>query len=455
MNNQVSQADHYSVDRSHIKAAPTTFRERLKFLGPGFILSASIVGSGELIATTVLGARAGFITLWVIVASCLIKVAIQLEFGRHAIISGYTPMRSFDKLPGMRIGKSNWAVWTVFLLTVLKVIQVGGVLGGTALILNLLFPSLPVAGWAVLTGLAVAILISRNYYTLVEKTSLVMVLAFTVLTLVSLIAIFFTPFRFTLSDVAIGFGFRLPPDMILIAIGAFGLTGVASDEIIAYNYWCIEKGYAAYAGPADGTPAWKERAKGWIRVMYLDAFVAMLIYTTVTTAFYLLGAAILNKGGEVPRENDVIDVLSGIYTQTLGEGIRTAYLVGAFFVLFSTIFATLAYWSRLFSDVFGRLGWINFADAGSRKKTIAVLSWTLPALWITVYLFIELPVIMILFGGLISSLLLLLTAFAAICFRHYKRFTSLDSGLLYTVLFWLSVLSIFLIAVYGILKLVL
>lgn len=454
MSNQVRQADTYVVDHSRIRAAPQTFREKLKFLGPGFILSASIVGSGELIATTVLGARAGFITLWVIIASCLIKVAIQLEFGRHAIISGYTPMMSFDKLPGLRIRKSNWAVWTVFLLTVLKVVQVGGILGGIALILNRLFPSVPVAGWAIATGLAVALLVYRNYYALVEKASLVMVLAFTVLTLVSLGAIFFTPFGFTLSDIASGLGFNLPPEMILVAIGAFGLTGVASDEIIAYNYWCIEKGYAAYAGPADGTPAWKERATGWIRVMYLDAFVAMLIYTTVTTAFYLLGAAILHNRGEVPQENDVIDILAGIYTQTLGEGIKTAYLVGAFFVLFSTIFATLAYWSRLFSDVFGRLGWINFTDANSRKRTIAILSWTLPALWITAYLFIELPVIMILFGGLVGSVLLILTAYAAVCFRYHKRFATLDAGPAYTALFWLSVLSIFLIAVYGILKLV-
>ena len=66
-------------------APPKTFIQRLKYLGPGFILSAAIVGSGELIATTALGAKAGFITFWVVLVSCLVKVTLQLEFGKNAI----------------------------------------------------------------------------------------------------------------------------------------------------------------------------------------------------------------------------------------------------------------------------------------------------------------------------------------------------------------------------------
>jgi hypothetical protein len=54
-------ADLYTVDRSLVQDPPTGFRGMLRYLGPGFILSASIVGSGELIATTTLGAKAGFV----------------------------------------------------------------------------------------------------------------------------------------------------------------------------------------------------------------------------------------------------------------------------------------------------------------------------------------------------------------------------------------------------------
>lgn len=445
-------ADNYTLSYEKVKEPPLTLRKQLGFLGPGFVLSASIVGSGELIATTILGSKAGFVLFWIIIASCLVKVAIQVEFGKKAIITGETPMKSFSKLPGPVLGKGKWTVWVVFIFTLLKVLQIGGMIGGSALVLNLLFPAMPIWVMTVTLALLVSLLIYKNYYRLVEKGSLVMVVAFTVLTITSLVAVGFTIFRFSLADVASGLQMRLPSDLVMYAIGAFGITGVASDEIIAYNYWCIEKGYAAYTGPADNSEEWKRRARGWIKVMRLDAFVAMLIYTAVTAAFYLLGASILHGRQEIPEGNELITALANIYTQSLGEGIRTAYLVGAFFVLFSSVFATLAYWSRLFADIFAQLEWIDFADIKSRKKTISILAWVFPAVWALTYLLIELPVIMILSGGIVGSLLLLLVVFAALCFRYGKTEQVLRSSRVYDVLLWCSVFSILLVAVYGLIK---
>jgi manganese transport protein len=445
-------ADKYIVTTLTVKDPPVGFLQKLQFLGPGFILSASIVGSGELIATTILGAKAGFIAFWVIIVSCLVKVAIQIEFGKKAILSGQTPMKSFSDLPGPTFKKGNWAVWTVFLLTLLKVVQVGGMLGGSAIVVAMLFPGLPVFVIAVLLALLVSLLVFKNYYKLVEKSSLFMVVAFTVITITSLVAVSFTSYSFTISDILSGLQFNLPSGLVLFAIGAFGITGVASDEIIAYNYWCLEKGYAAYTGPSDNSARWKERARGWIRVMYLDASVAMVIYTAVTASFYLLGASILYGREEIPEGNALIAALANIYTQSLGEGVRTAYLVGAFFVLFSSVFATLAYWTRLFSDIFGQLGWINFSNHSSRKKTVSVLAWTFPAVWALTYIFIELPVIMVLSGGIVGSLLLLVVVFAALSFRYNKNDHPLPSSPTYDVFLWGSVLSIFMVAAYGLIK---
>lgn len=72
------------------------------------ILSASIVGSGELIMTTTLGAQAGFVALWVVIVSCLVKICVQLQFGIHAISSGETSMAAFNKLSGPRFGCFCW-----------------------------------------------------------------------------------------------------------------------------------------------------------------------------------------------------------------------------------------------------------------------------------------------------------------------------------------------------------
>jgi manganese transport protein len=362
------EPDHYTATAATIKEPPGTISSSLKFLGPGFILSASIVGSGELIATTTLGAKAGFTAFWVIIVSCLVKVAIQLEFGKYAILTGETAMKSFNSLPGPRLGKASWAVWAIFALTLLKIIQVGGMLGGTAIVMSMLFPSISIIVWAVIISVLAFLLIYRGLYGLIEKSSLVMIALFTLLTFASLIALNFSEFNITGAELLSGLKFKLPASLVFIAIAAFGITGVGSDEIIAYNYWCLEKGYAAFAGPKTYDEAWKKRARGWIKVMYLDAFAAMIIYTLVTAAFYLLGAAVLHRQGLVPEGNEVIETLALIYTQSLGSGIKSAYLVGAFFVLFSTVFATLAAWSRLFSDIFGQLDGLIFIILPKEKK---------------------------------------------------------------------------------------
>jgi Mn2+/Fe2+ NRAMP family transporter len=426
---------------------------KLKFLGPGFILSASIVGSGELIATTVLGAKAGFAALWIILVSCLMKVAVQLEFGKHTILTGETVMQAFNKLPGVRLGKGSWAVWIIFFMVSLKIVQLGGMLGGTVIILNKLFAGFSLTAWALIVAVAVASLIFRGNYSIVEKGSLIMIGLFTVLTLIALYFVQYTDFAFSFSDIVNGLQFNLSDEVIGVAIGAFGITGVASDEIIAYNYWCIEKGYAAYAGPPDNSDGWKTRAKGWINTMYVDAIVAMVIYTTVTITFYLLGSSILYNRGDLPQGNQVIDTLALIYTQSLGEGVKNIYLVGAFFVLFSSVYATLAFWTRLFPDIFAQVGWINFFDVKRRKQLIALISWTVPFAWAFMYLYIELPVMMVLFGGVVGSLMLFIVVFGAYQFK-YGRIQLIPSSSFYNVAFWISVISILAVGVYGVVQVV-
>lgn len=168
------QTDPYIVDEKSILPAPLKFRQRLKFLGPGFILSASVVGSGELIATTALGAKAGFVTLWVILVSCLVKIVLQLEFGRQSIIRGVSAMNLMNELPGPRFGKrkTSWGVWAWLVLWVVKPLQLGGIIGGVAIILNMAIPSLSVASWTVLTALVVISVMLFGYYLRPSKSSL-------------------------------------------------------------------------------------------------------------------------------------------------------------------------------------------------------------------------------------------------------------------------------------------
>jgi Mn2+/Fe2+ NRAMP family transporter len=445
--------DPYIRTEESIQEPPVTFWGIASHLGPGFVLSAAIVGSGELIAPTALGARAGFIAFWVIIVSCLVKVTLQLEFGKHVIHSGESSMYSLNQLPGPRIGKAKWPIWVWLFIQIFKLLQVGGIVGGVAITLHITFPAIPVPVWTGIVTTVTSLLVYRGYYQVVEKFSLLMIALFSVFTLASLFFLQYTPYAFTWNDVQQGLRFELPPAIVGIAIAAFGITGVGGDEILYYNYWCLEKGYAAFTGPREDTEHWVRRAKGWIKVMYIDAIVAMVVYTSVTAAFYLLGAAILHKTGEVPEGYQMIEALSTIYTQSLGPWAKSVFMAGALIVLYSTLFTATASWTRIFSDAFGQIGWMDFYNPQVRKRAVAWLAWLFPISWALLFLFIKLPVLMVLLGGFVTSILLLLVVYAAIHFRYRRLPASLYPGKIYDVSFWVSVVAILLAGVYGITQL--
>src|SRR5688500_15242757 len=131
--------DPYRLDESGIKDPPTGWAESLKYLGPGLILSASIVGSGELIATTTAGAQVGFVVLWLVLFSCAVKVAVQIEFARWTIATGTPAITGFNKVPP-RLGPIGWINLLFVLLVLSKVLQLGGIVGGTAIAFSTLFP---------------------------------------------------------------------------------------------------------------------------------------------------------------------------------------------------------------------------------------------------------------------------------------------------------------------------
>ena len=447
--------DPYRLDKKSITPAPDNFRQKLKFLGPGFILSASVVGSGELIATTSLGAKAGFVTLWVILISCLVKIVLQLEFGRQSITRGITAMNLMNELPGPRFGKRrvSWAAWSWLVLWIFKPLQLGGIIGGVAIILNIAVPALSIAVWTILIAFVVITVMLFGFYEVVEKISLVFMGLFTLFTLLALFMVQNTDFAVTWPDIAEGLSFRLPKGTVGFAFAAFGLTGVGGDEILSYNYWCIEKGYARYTGTRDDSEEWKMRAKGWIRVMYMDAFLSMIVYTIVTAAFFLLGASILYQRGDLPEGYQMIETLSRIYTDSVGPTAKNIFLAGSFVVLFSTLFAALAIRTRVFSDLFGVVGWIDFSDVGTRLRTIRLLAVIFPILWTIAFLLIKLPVLMVIIGGIATFVMLFIVVIAGIWFRFSSGEKVVPPGRIYKFFLIISCIAIFMVGIYGILKL--
>jgi len=437
-----------------IKSPPESIFGTLSCLGPSMILSASIVGSGELIMTTTLGARAGFVALWVIIVSCLVKVCVQLEFGKHAISSGESSMAALGALRGPRLASARWAIWMWLIVQLVIFFQYGGIVTGVGQALNIAVPQIPEWCWTCAAGLTTAVLISFGRYRLIQNVSIALMALFTFFTLLCVGLLQGTEYAISSDQIASGLQFQLPSAVIGAAVAAFGLTGVGASEVIAYPYWCLEKGYAGFTGPRQESEAWVTRARGWIRVMYWDAFLSMLVYTLVTCGFFALGAAVLHGSGEIPEGAEMIRTLSRIYTESAGAGAMALYLLGAIIVLFSTLFAGTAAWTRMFSDAFSRFGLLDYSNPTERQRWIRGFAWFFPLSWTALGLTFKTPVIMVGAGGVANAALLLLVVYAAYTFRYSRLPLELRPGRLYDMLLWTSFVSITAIGVFAVIKVV-
>ncbi len=421
----MSQApDPYAQLPEHVKDPPKDRWSTIRQLGPGLLLTGSIVGSGELIATTRLGAEVGFVVLWLILLSCAVKVPVQSELGRHAIATGQTTFVAFNKVPGPRF-RVTWLVWGSLLLLLWSTMQVGGIFGTMSLSLDLIFPFFGNTSWLIiLTLVGMGLGLVGQYMTL-ERITTLLVALFTFTTLASALLLFWTPYAVTPAALLDGLRLALPSDGAVTAFAVFGITGVGASELLLYPYWCVEKGYARAAGPRDGSAAWRERAMGWISVMKKDVWLCMVIYTVATLAFFFLGAAVLHAQGLVPEGFGTVQILSGMYTETLGNWAFYLFGVGAFVVLFSTYFVTIVGQSRMLADALSVLGFITYARPEDRRRVVRVIGVLLPLVYLVLFVLWSAPVTMVIFGGLMQTILLPAIGWAAL---YFSRTTAKEAG---------------------------
>jgi Mn2+/Fe2+ NRAMP family transporter len=235
-------------------------------------------------------------------------------------------------------------------------------------------------------------------------------------------------------ELAQGLSFRLPPAVegiarnpVATALAAFGIIGVGAIELIMYPYWCLEKGYAKFTGVRDGTAEWVARARGWMRVLHVDVWASMVVYTFATVAFYMLGAAVLGRAGLNPEKADMIRTLAEMYVPVFGTWAPAVFLLGAFAVLYSTFFVAAAGNARMVADALGLFGLTDGSEA-TRMKWTRILSAIWPLVALVVYLFVRAPAAMVLACGIGQAVMLPMLGVAALYFRYRRIDAELRPG---------------------------
>ena len=396
---------------------------------------------------------------------------MQIELGRYAISSGKPTLGAIDELPGPRLG-AHWLVWWWLFMLLGTVSQLGGMTGGVGQALHLAIPGVsagiargmaplapdlataiehaPEYPWAVLTFLVVVCLLLSGGYRRVEKLSTYLVAGVTLLTVVCVLALCATPFPIHWEEAARGLRVVVPVTGLAVAFGVFGITGVGATELYAYPYWCLEKGYARFAGRREDSAAWLQRARGWVRVMQLDAWCSMVVFTLATVSFYFMGAAVLHPQGLNPQGKDLIHTLSQMYIGPFGLWTQVVFLVGAAAVLFKTLYVSCAGHSRLTADFLSLAGFIRFRDADQRGRWVRGLCVFYPLLALVLFFLFKEPRAMVVFGAVGQAATIPVVSGIALFFRYRRTDPRLAPTRAADVCLWIALVTITCVAVYAV-----
>jgi hypothetical protein len=381
-------------------------------------------------------------------------------------------LTAINRLPGPRF-RANWIIWLWLIMMGTTYGMMGGILAGAGQALAMTIPitgdyalaiqssaaveaqTIDVRIWATTVAIGTAVLLYFGRYRLLQTLCVGLVFCFTLVTIGNVIALQTSDYAIPVNEILDGLWFGWPdePAAWLTALAAFGIIGIGGTDLIVYPYWCLERGYGRFIGRRATDPAWPERARGWLRVMKIDAFVSMGIYTLATVAFYFIGASVLHKQGSDPDGMRMVSTLATAYVPVFGANAKALFLAGALAVLYSTFLVANAGAARLLTDCLGIFGLLK-DSAAAQGRSIAILSVALPLLALLIFLTGWNPARMIIIGGLTQSLVLPVIGFCALYFRFKLTDGRLRPGHLWDAALILSCLSLLVVGGFSLVQII-
>jgi len=337
----------------------------LALVGPSIVWAAEYIGSGEVILATRTGAILGTGVLWTIVLGIFLKYWIGMSGARYTVCTGEGMIDMFDRIPG----PAHWAVWIVLVIQfVSAAFSIGSLATAAGIFVNSIIPiGASLCGWIV-TFVAVGIVWSGIFSVLkIVMSILVLIIVLGVIYVAARVFPGFIEFLQGLWPqvpqiprwaIETGGASANPWKEILPLIG-WGAGGFASQ--VWYTYWVLGAGYGATAergyGKAADVPALQrmtggtaEKIKGWCRMLYVDATLAMVIGIVVTGAFLIAGAGVLRPAKIAPQGAQVAIELSNLFSTRWGAAGGFLFMLAGAAALISTQIGQLAGWPRLLAD---------------------------------------------------------------------------------------------------------
>jgi len=303
----------------------------LKLAGPGLVVAATGIGSGDVVSATVGGARYGVVLLWAIAAGAFFKFVLSEGIARWQLATGTTALEGWaDHLPSW----VKWffatylIIWTVFVSAALtNACGVG--------IANLTGGAIAQPAGAVAHSLIGFAFVWLGGYGNFEKLMklLVGVMAFSILVCAAL----------TLHDpVPAAQGLLIPTipsgsgTYVLSLIGGVG----GSITMLSYNYWMREE---------------KMRGAGFLSYVRGDIAIAYLFTALFGISIMLIASDALFAPGATLRNNEAVPRMAAALGALLGDFGRYAFSAGFWAAVFASLLGVWQSVPYLYADFYGIL----------------------------------------------------------------------------------------------------
>lgn len=399
------------------KEPPSGFRGMVKFVGPGLVVAATGVGVGDFIMATIAGAGFGWALVWAIVAGAAVKVLLSEGIGRWFLATGKTFMQGWHSL--------GWWATGYFGIYILLFGFIYGAAAPTVcgLVINAMFPSVPIWLGGIVFGLLGMLLVWFGHYGVLEKamTLLVGVMFITVIGSAIVILLNMGHVEYTLVP-------SIPEGSIVRVLGVIGGVG-GTITLACYSYWIKDKG-------------WK--GGKWIQMMRFDISVAYILTAMFAVSVLIIAAELLFGTGITFDGNEGIVVLAENYGARFGTFFQWMLMLGTFAAVFSSVLGAWHGISHLFTDFVGILA-TKGKGTDPEKISEKSASFRIYLIWMTVppmllYLFDE-PFLVVLVYGVIGAIFMPILAIGLLYLLNSKQVAkSYRNGVINNILLVLIVI---------------
>lgn len=370
-------------------------RKLRNYLGASVILTATALGSGELILWPYITSQIGLGLMWFALLGLTMQLFLNMEIERYTLITGETAVTGFSRL---------WLPWGI-------VMVLGAVLPNTfpgwassaAKLFTFIFglgdSASPIVATIFLLAIALSVTLSPVIYQTLEKVEtvlIVIVLVFIVIAII--IATEAGAWAQVVTKIPSGFG-NLPSHVTELGaaslLGAIAFAGAGGANNLVQSNYCRDKGMgmgihipnivSPITGEEEAAPSLgymppstdenKRRFRTWWRVANQEQFITFWFITALLlTALSVLVFSTIGVQENVGTELLFIKQEGQALGRNIAPWFQEFFYIAGFVMLFSTNIGVMDYVGRLTGDSL-KVTFLKESGFWSESKIYITVVW--------------------------------------------------------------------------------